>query len=101
MHLGTTIKKLRKDKGVKQNVFAKECNISPAYLSQIENNLKEPNISTLKTISKKLDIPLPVLFFLSLERKDLAPSKREAFDILVPSINSMLQAFFKTSIDSL
>ncbi|MGQ7855146.1 helix-turn-helix domain-containing protein [Pedobacter sp. WC2501] len=33
---------------MRQNAFADLCNISQTYLSQIENNIKEPNISTLK-----------------------------------------------------
>lgn len=63
MDLGETIKSIRKQKGLKQNEFAQLCNITQAYLSQIENNLKEPNLSTLRVISNNLGIPLPILFF--------------------------------------
>lgn len=62
MDLGQTIKSIRKQKGLKQNQFAELCEITQAYLSQIENNLKEPNLSTLKVISDKLETPLPILF---------------------------------------
>ena len=94
MDLGTTIKNFRQQKGIKQNVLAEKCDITQTYLSQIENNVKEPNLSTLKTICKFLGIPLPVLFFLSLDEKDIKPEKRAAFKHLEPSIKSMISEFF-------
>lgn len=94
MDLGTTIKSLRSQKGLKQNQLAEKCDITAAYLSQIENNLKEPNISTLKVIAGELDVPLPIIFFLSLDSSDIAPKKRKAFDLLAPSIKSMIGEFF-------
>jgi len=94
MDLGTAIKNLRLQKDLKQNVLAENCDISPTYLSQIENNLKLPNISTLQVIAKNLDIPLPILFFLSINDNDIAPEKRKAFEIIGPSVKSMIGSFF-------
>jgi transcriptional regulator with XRE-family HTH domain len=97
MDLGNTIKKLRLQKGLKQNTFAAQCDITPAYLSQIENNLKEPNMSTLKEIATHLGVPLPILFFLSMDNEDVQPAKRKAFEMLAPSIQSMINEFFLNS----
>lgn len=94
MDLGQTIKSIRKQKGLKQNQFAELCDITQAYLSQIENNLKEPNLSTLKVISDKLETPLPILFFLSLDYKDVKPEKAEAFKMIAPSVKSLVNQFF-------
>lgn len=94
MDLGITIKNLRQQKGIKQNSLAEQCNISQTYLSQLENNVKEPNISTLRTISEKLGLPLPILFFLSLDIADIKAEKRTAYNHLVPSIKSMISEFF-------
>ena len=94
MDLGQTIKSIRKQKGLKQNQFAELCDITQAYLSQIENNLKEPNLSTLKVISNNLETPLPILFFLSLDHKDVKPEKAEAFEIIAPSVKSLINQFF-------
>jgi len=94
MDLGSTIKNLRQQQGMKQNSLAESCDITQAYLSQIENNAKEPNISTLRVIAKKLSVPLPVLFFLSLDDKDIKPEKRAAYNHLAPSIKSMIAEFF-------
>jgi transcriptional regulator with XRE-family HTH domain len=94
MNLGHTIKNLRKQKRLTQSAFAKKCGITQTYLSQIENNHKEPNLSTLKDISKVLTVPLPIVFFLSLDEKDIPPSKRDGFEVINPSIKSLVNAFF-------
>lgn len=90
MDLGNTIKELRKQKGFKQNTFAELCDISQTYLSQIEGNLKEPNISTLKSISNHLNISLPILFFLSLNNEDIPVDKKQAYKIIGPTIKTLI-----------
>ena len=94
MDLGTTIKNIRKQKGQTQSEFASLCGISQTYLSQIESNQREPNLSTLKIISNELRVPLPILFFLSLNIEDIQQNKREAFEIISPSVKSLVNEFF-------
>lgn len=94
MNLGIIIKDGRKLQKLTQSEFASLCGITQTYLSQIESNLKEPNLSTLKVISENLQLPLPILFFLSLDIEDVDPSKREAFKIIKPSINAFISEFF-------
>jgi XRE family transcriptional regulator, regulator of sulfur utilization len=94
MDLGMTIKKLRKQKNMTQEVFAGSCGITQTYLSQIENNQKEPNLAILKKISEILELPLPILFYLSLNEQDISPQKRKAFEMVSPSINSLVNEFF-------
>ena len=94
MDLGNTIKNIRKQKGQTQGEFALSCGITQTYLSQIEGNLKEPNLSTLKSISVSLDVPLPILFFLSMTEEDVRPNKRNAFKIISPSVKSLVNEFF-------
>jgi transcriptional regulator with XRE-family HTH domain len=94
MDLGYIIKNIRKQKGLTQSEFAALCGITQTYLSQIEGNLKEPNLSTLKTISEKLSIPLPILFFLSLTEDDIQPSKRKDFENVSPSVKRLVNEFF-------
>ncbi|HVD99986.1 MAG TPA: helix-turn-helix transcriptional regulator [Cytophagaceae bacterium] len=96
MNIGNTIKTLRQQKGINQISLAEMSGITQTYLSQIENNVKEPNISTLKAISEKLGMPLPILFFLSLDGEDIQPEKQAAYNHLLPSIKSMITEFFNT-----
>jgi transcriptional regulator with XRE-family HTH domain len=94
MDLGNQIKFIRKQKGLTQSEFALSVGITQTYLSQIESNLKEPNLSTLKSISEGLNVPLPILFFLSMTEDDVRPNKRNAFKIVSPSVNSLVNEFF-------
>jgi transcriptional regulator with XRE-family HTH domain len=94
MDLGNVIKSSRKQKGLTQSEFAALCDITQTYLSQIEGNLKEPNLSTLRVIGEKLNIPLPILFFLSMTKEDVQPNKRKAFEIVSPSVKSLVNEFF-------
>ena len=94
MNLGNVIRNIRKQKGQTQDEFASLCGITQTYLSQIESNLKEPNLNTLKSISANLDVPLPILFYLSMDEDDVHPEKRQAFKIVSPSVNSLVNEFF-------
>lgn len=94
MDLGSVIRNIRKQKKMTQSEFCLRCGITQTYLSQIEGNLKEPNLSTLKSISAGLDVPLPILFFLSMNEEDVAPEKRQAFEIVSPSVKSLVNEFF-------
>jgi XRE family transcriptional regulator, regulator of sulfur utilization len=95
MNIGKVIKDTRKQRRQTQTEFALSCGITQTYLSQIENNVKEPNLSTLKTISANLDIPLPIMFFMSLNEDDISPEKRKAFEIINPSVKSLINEFFR------
>ena len=90
MNLGNAIKTLRKHKDIKQYAFAELCGLSQTYLSQIENNQKEPNISTLKLITEKLNVALPLLFFLAIDADDIPESKKQAFQIIGPTVKQLI-----------
>ncbi|ANH81653.1 hypothetical protein A8C56_12280 [Niabella ginsenosidivorans] len=94
MNLGNTIKNIRKNKGFTQGQFATECNITQTYLSQIENNQKEPNLSVIKTIAEKLDVPLPILFFLSITEEDVKPEKKEMFNAVGDTVKEIINEIF-------
>jgi transcriptional regulator with XRE-family HTH domain len=100
MDLGTVIKNIRKKKGFTQTQLAELCGITQTYLSQIENNQKEPNTATLKIIAEKLDFPLPILFFLSIEDTDIPEKKRDAYNMISPSVKSLIDTFFSNDQDN-
>ncbi|WP_167608160.1 helix-turn-helix domain-containing protein [Maribellus sediminis] len=79
MKLGSTIKRLRKEKNIRQVDFAKQCGISQTYLSQLENDDRNPTIDVLERISKTLEVPYPVLSFLSLTEDDVSEEKRDMY----------------------
>ena len=90
MNLGNTISQLREQKGLKQGELANSLDITQTYLSQIENNRKLPNISLLEKISSELSTPLPFIFFLSLDEKDIPENKLPFFNLMKPSIRKFI-----------
>lgn len=100
MNIGATIENLRKSKGMTQEELAKKSKIEQAYISQIENNKKEPNLSTLRDISLALDTPLPILFMLALEKDDVPQNKKAIFDVMKPSIEGLLKSIYQDEVKS-
>jgi transcriptional regulator with XRE-family HTH domain len=94
MNLGYVIKNVRKVRGYTQDEFAAICRITQTYLSQIENNLKDPTLSVLKTIAEKLGVPLPILFFQSITEEDVQPEKRAMFKKIDPLVKKLIDELF-------
>jgi transcriptional regulator with XRE-family HTH domain len=94
MNLGNSIKIFRKKFNISQADLAAACGITQAYLSQIENNKKEPNLSILKIIGEKLNVPLPILFFTALDTTDIPAEKRENFNLINSSLNNLIASVF-------
>lgn len=95
MKIGNSIKSIRKKRGFRQVDLANLCGISQNYLSQIEKNIKEPNFSTLKLIADKLDTPLLVILFLSIEEDDVKQEKRDVYKTLEPTIKTLVTSFLE------
>lgn len=94
MNLGTTIKCLRKSKGINQRSLSESCGITQGYLSQIENNKREPTITTLRQISTLLDVPLPVMLLLSIDESDIPEEKRSTYQTILPAVRSFIDGIF-------
>lgn len=94
MKIGETIKYLRQEKGFKQMDFANKSEISQTYLSQIEADKKEPTIGCLEKLSTVLNIPLAVIFFLSLDQNMVAEEKRELYQRLIPTVKNIVKEIY-------
>ncbi|EYT94599.1 helix-turn-helix domain-containing protein [Enterococcus mundtii] len=70
MIIGDTLKKLRMIYGFTAKEMSAELEISPSYLSEIENNKKEPSLDILKKYSNILDIKLSSLLLFSEQYSD-------------------------------
>jgi len=97
MNLGKSIQTFRKQKGIRQSIIATKCGITTTYLSQIENNKKEPTIATLKKICNAMDIPIPILLILSINDDDIPPEKKESFKFIMPTFKQIIEDVFTTS----
>lgn len=94
MHIGEVIKDLRKAKGVTQQEFANLCGMTQTHLSLVECGVRIPTFKTLTKIGKKLEIPAPIIIYLSIDIEDVPQSRREAFKILSPTIISLIKSIF-------
>ena len=54
MNLGKKIKQMRNQKGLTQEELADRCELTKGYISQLENNLNSPSITTLTDILSAL-----------------------------------------------
>lgn len=90
MDIGTAIRTLRVEKGMKQIEFADKSGLSQSYLSAIEKGRKEPTLSILKQIADALSVPMPVLIFFSLNIDDIDDSKKRSFTDIEENIKGLL-----------
>ncbi|PRO64572.1 helix-turn-helix domain-containing protein [Alkalicoccus urumqiensis] len=56
MPIGDNIQDLRKEKGLTQAGLAKLMGISRSYLSDVENNRKNPSLKTIESLAEKLGV---------------------------------------------
>lgn len=71
MNIGQAIKLCRIRRGISQAELARRAECSVSYLSMLENNKRDPTISTMNKISKALCVPVGIIFFLGAEGNDL------------------------------
>lgn len=69
-YLGLQIRKKREQKGISLTQSAKDMNMSPSLLSQIERGVVSPSISTLRTIADYLNTYIGVLLGESVSREN-------------------------------
>jgi transcriptional regulator with XRE-family HTH domain len=93
MQLGMVIKEKRKGLGLNQVEFSQEVGITQTFLSQIENDKKEPSAKVLTNICDTLGITKPILIWFTLEEKDIREDKREAFNALKSSVDALINEF--------
>ena len=77
MNIGQAIKMCRTRRGVSQTDLALRADGSVSYLSMLENNKRDPTLSTLTKIAQALNIPIGILFFLASERDELTGMDKE------------------------
>lgn len=100
MNIGASLKKLRKDKGMRQIKFATQCGITQTYVSNIEKGIKKPSLPVLEKMANVLGIPLPVLFWYSVTEVDVKTEKLQAYRIIRPAMDALIQEIFEIKLES-
>ena len=61
-YLGPRLKEIRTKTGISLREVARQLDVSPSFLSQIENGKSQPSVATLYAIAKLLGVSVDVLF---------------------------------------
>lgn len=61
--LGRNIRIARREKGITQEVLAELCNLSPVFISQIENGMRKPSLETVDNIARTLNSSIDRLIY--------------------------------------
>ena len=71
MSIGTTIKKLRKERGITQEHLAQCLGISPNAVSQWECNRTSPDITQLPLLADIFDVSADILLGIDIAKREL------------------------------
>lgn len=77
MNVGQAIKMCRSRRGLSQAELAQRADCSVSYLSLLENNQRDPTLSTVEKIAMALSVPIGILFFLAADRNDISGMDKE------------------------
>jgi len=101
MELGQVIGKLIKQKKLTQIEVAERIGKSPTALSQIVKGVYNPNPDTLEKICAVLEIPQPILYFLTISENDIPKEKLELYKMLAPALRDFVYRIFGDEVDVL
>ena len=90
MQLGNAIKICRAHRSLTQAQLAEAAGISLSYLSLLEHDKRDVNVSTLEAIARGLGIPLNLLFFLASDRDALQGLPEDVRDRLSSVLMKLL-----------
>lgn len=67
IYLGKTIKRLRVERGISQRDLAEDAEVTPSFLSLLENDHRRPSLIVLRRIAGALGVPEEVLIWDSVD----------------------------------
>lgn len=85
MNVGQAIRLCRMQRGVSQRSIANRANCSVSYLSMLENNKRDPTLSTVTKIAEALHVPVGLLFVLAADQNELGAIDVQIADQLMQS----------------
>jgi len=77
MSVGRSVRVARVAAGIKQKDLADRLDVSPNYLSLVENDKREPSISFLRNLANEMAIPLGLLLLnVDNDLSEVSPEER-------------------------
>lgn len=89
MNFGHAIRKIRNEKGTRQNFVAEKAGISNEYLSNIESGAKKPTMKVLEKIAAALGVSAAYLLVSAVEDNIDSDVSTEKVDDLKNILNSI------------
>lgn len=90
---GKAIRLYREKAGLSQATLARKVDIVAHYLSAIENDRKEPSVSLIRTIGRKLKVAPEVLFWESVQlEKNLPREDRKTIELAKVLVRNYYEA---------
>lgn len=94
MNIGRTINTFRKRLGLTQVELSKKSGVLQANISSIEiGKITNPDESTIEKLAKALGVTADMIRLYSLEYRDVAPEKREAFKTIKQSCDNLVMDY--------
>ncbi|THF65006.1 helix-turn-helix transcriptional regulator [Pseudothauera nasutitermitis] len=97
MNVGQAIRLCRTQRGVSQSAIATRANCSVSYLSMLENNKRDPTLSTVTKIAEALHVPVGLLFVLAADQNDLGEIDEHIAEQLMQSALASLETSANTT----
>ena len=85
MNVGQAIRLCRTQRGASQRTIAIRASCSVSYLSMLENNKRDPTLSTVTKIAEALRVPVGLLFVLASDQNELGAIDEHFADQLMQS----------------
>lgn len=79
-YLGSRLKEIRLKTDLSLREVARQLNVSPSFVSQIENGKSQPSVATLYAFAKLFAVPVDVLFQ-AVGDSIVAPTKQSEIDV--------------------
>ncbi len=70
INIGRTVKKLRTQSGITQRELAARAQLSPSFLSLVENERRRPSLAVIRRLAGALSLPEEVLIWDAVELPD-------------------------------
>ncbi len=83
--LGEQVRNVRKSRGITLKELAERTGLSIGYISQIERDLTDPSLSTLRKLSEALDVPTYLFMGVAETDSRLTTRKNEVITLSQPN----------------
>lgn len=94
MRIGLVIEKLRKKNKLTQKEFSVLIGVTQTYISMIESEKKIPSFFILSKISTVFLVPVPVIYMLSIEDKDVYYTCIDRYVLRRTELNKLINHIF-------